>query len=50
MARKRVSHKTSTPSKTGGGKKQKQPTQKPGQQRVAVMGPSGKIRFEWRPW
>lgn len=50
MARKRVTPKTSTPAKKGGGKKQKQPTQKPAMQRVAVMGPTGKLRFEWRPW
>lgn len=31
--------------------KQKQPTQKKTpMQRVAVMGPTGKIRFEWRAW
>jgi hypothetical protein len=37
-------------SKGKAAKKQKQPTQRPAQQRVAVMGPTGKIRFEWRPW
>lgn len=31
-------------------KKQKQPTQRPPMQRVMVMGPTGKLRFEWRPW
>lgn len=37
-------------SKPGTAKKQKQPTQRPAQQRVMVVGPTGKIRFEWRPW
>lgn len=37
-------------SKSGAAKKVKQPTQRPPQQRVMVMGPTGKIRFEWRPW
>lgn len=31
-------------------KKQKQPTQRPVMQRVKVMGPSGKLRLEWREW
>ena len=35
---------------SGKAKKVKQPTQRPPQQRVMVMGPTGKIRFEWRPW
>lgn len=51
MARKRVPTKTSAPvtkKKSGGNKKQA--TQKTPMQRVAVMGPTGKIRFEWRPW
>lgn len=34
----------------GRSKKQKQPTQRPQQQRVMIMGANGKIRFEWRPW
>jgi hypothetical protein len=40
------------PAKATGGKKRKQkhPTQKSSQQRVLVMGPSGKLRKEWRPW
>jgi hypothetical protein len=52
MAQKRGNYKASTPaSKKGGSKrKNKQPTQKPAMQRVAVMGPTGKVRFEWRPW
>lgn len=37
-------------SKSGKAKKTKQPTQRPPMQRVMVMGPTGKIRFEWRPW
>lgn len=42
---------TSGSSKPGGkAKRKKQPTQRPPMQRVMVMGPSGKIRFEWRPW
>jgi hypothetical protein len=42
-----------TPSSKGGKsrvKKTKQPTQHPPQQRVMVLGPTGKRRFEWRPW
>lgn len=51
MARKRVQKASAPVSKNkSGGKKQKQPPQKPAMQRVAVMGPTGKIRFEWRPW
>jgi hypothetical protein len=51
MAPKRGTNKASTPSKKKGGRKNsKQPTQKPAQQRIAVMGPTGKIRFEWRDW
>lgn len=51
MARKRVSPKTSAPAKKGkGGRNNKQPTQKTPMQRVGVMGPTGKLRFEWRPW
>lgn len=52
MAQKRGTNKVSAPaSKKGGSKrKNKQPTQKPVMQRVAVMGPTGKLRFEWRPW
>lgn len=39
------------PAASGGkAKKQKQPTQRPPQQRVMVVGPTGKRRFEWRPW
>ena len=34
----------------GAAKKVKQPTQRPPKQRVMVMGPTGKIRFEWRDW
>lgn len=30
--------------------RQKQPTQKTPMQRVMVVGPTGKRRFEWRPW
>ncbi len=37
-------------SKTGKAKKVKQPTQRPPQQRVMVLGANGKIRWEWRPW
>lgn len=29
-------------------KKTKQPTQRTAQERVQVMGPSGKLRLEWR--
>lgn len=37
---------------TGGKNKRgnKQPTQKTPMERIAIMGPSGKVRFEWRPW
>jgi hypothetical protein len=37
-------------TKSGTAKKQKQPTQRPPMQRVMVVGPTGKRRFEWRPW
>lgn len=38
-------------SKVGQPKKGKQPTQaRTPQQRVMVVGPTGKRRFEWRPW
>lgn len=51
MAQKRGTNKTSAPAKSKGGRKNsKQPTQKTPMQRVAVMGPTGKLRFEWRPW
>jgi len=32
------------------GKKAKGATQRTPQQRIAVMGHTGKIRFEWRDW
>jgi hypothetical protein len=37
---------------TGSSKKRKEKgaTQKTPQQAVMVMGPSGKLRMEWRPW
>lgn len=39
------------PAKTGGKqRKQKEGTQKPKMQRIKVMGPSGKLRLEWREW
>lgn len=42
---------TSGSSKPGGtAKRKKQPTQHSLMQRVMVMGPTGKIRFEWRAW
>jgi hypothetical protein len=51
MARKRVEPKMSAPVKKGGAKKHnKQTTQKTPMQRIAVMGPTGKVRFEWREW
>lgn len=51
MAQKRGMNKSSASASKGGAKKHnKQPTQKTPMQRVAVMGPTGKIRFEWRPW
>ncbi len=51
MARKKMSPKTSAPANKGkSGRNSKQPTQKTPMQRVAVMGPTGKLRFEWRPW
>lgn len=37
-------------SKAGTPKKVKQPTQRTPMQRVMVVGPTGKRRFEWRPW
>lgn len=40
-----------SPSKgKGRTKKSKQPTQRTPMQRVMVMGPTGKLRMEWRPW
>lgn len=39
-----------SPAKSGKAKKVKQPTQRPPRQRIMVMGPTGKIRFEWRDW
>lgn len=52
MAQKRGSKKVSAPTSSKGGRKRKsnQPTQKTPMQRVAVMGPTGKVRMEWRPW
>lgn len=50
MARKRVSPTSSTSSKGGAKKHNKQPTQKTPMKRIAVMGPTGKVRFEWVPW
>jgi hypothetical protein len=37
-------------NKTTASKKQKQPTQRTPFQRVMVVGPTGKRRFEWQPW
>lgn len=48
MALKKIPQKPA--GKGGRVKKKKQPTQHPPMQRVMVMGPTGKIRFEWRPW
>lgn len=31
--------------KKGGG-----PTQRTPQRRIQIMGPTGKLRMEWRPW
>ncbi len=42
--------KGAAPGGKGRAKKQKQPTQKPPMQRVMIVGPTGKRRFEWRPW
>lgn len=39
-----------SPAKSGKAKKQSQPTQRQPMQRVMVVGPTGKRRFEWRPW
>lgn len=39
---------TSGTSKPGVAKKQKQPTQVTPEQRVMILGPTGKRRFEWR--
>lgn len=43
---------TAKGSGTGKGKarKPKQATQKTPLQRVMIMGPTGKLRLEWRPW
>lgn len=52
MAQKRGSKKVPAPTSSRGGskRKNKQPTQKPDQKRIAVMGPTGKIRMVWVPW
>lgn len=51
MGKKKIAAKpTSGTSKSGVAKKVKQPTQRARQERIMVMGPSGKVRFEWRPW
>lgn len=48
MAKKKIAAK---PVSSGGKqRKQKNPTQKPAMQRIKVMGPSGKLRLEWREW
>lgn len=47
MASRKVA---ASPAKSGKAKKVKQPTQRPQQQRVMVLGANQKIRFEWRPW
>jgi len=50
MSQKKGQKPAQSSSKGKAAKKQKQPTQKTPMQRVAVMGPTGKLRFEWRPW
>lgn len=48
MANKKIPAKPA--SSKGKNRNQKQPTQNTPMQRVAVMGPTGKIRMEWREW
>jgi hypothetical protein len=48
MAQKKIpSKQAATKSRV---KKGKQPTQRTPMQRVLVVGPTGKRRFEWRAW
>lgn len=48
MAKKNIPAKpVSSKGKT---RNQKQPTQRTAQRRVQVMGPTGKLRMEWRPY
>lgn len=49
MAKKNIPAKPVSNSK-GKTRNQKQPTQRTEQQRIMVMGPTGKLRMEWRPW
>jgi hypothetical protein len=37
-------------TRTSKQKRAKQPTQRPPMQTVVVMGPTGKLRMERRPW
>lgn len=48
MAQKKIPAKPV--SGKGKNRNQKQPTQRTAMQRVMVMGPTGKLRMEWRPW
>lgn len=50
MAPKKGQQPSKGSSSKGKHNNKKQPTQKTPMQRVAVMGPTGKLRFEWRPW
>jgi hypothetical protein len=51
MARKPGQKPSTGSSKPGQPRKEKNKTQaRTPMQRVMVMGPTGKIRFEWRPW
>lgn len=49
MAQKKIPAKPVSSNK-GKSRNQKQPTQRTEMQRVMVMGPTGKLRMEWRPW
>lgn len=52
MAQKKGIPKQGAAVSKGGTKNRgpKQPTQKTPQKRIAIMGPTGKIRFEWVEW
>lgn len=53
MAQKRKPHlrnSTGMPAGSGKKRKEKQKTQKPAMQSIMVMGPTGKLRMEKRPW
>ena len=46
--KKKIASKPTTGTTKSRPKKQKEPTQRTVQERVMVVGMSGKVRFEWR--